>query len=98
MNILEKIIEFLTANPFMSEEEAENIALYKSLNRRINKIQRFNKIYLIETRIKPFLQAEYLKNNNLLITEKELNSAAEYEFNYAKRMGFIDDLNNSRFV
>lgn len=95
MQIFAKIIDFLTASLF-DDETYENKQLYRELNKKINKIKRDNKTKIIETSIKPFLKAEYFKNNNMLMTEKELNSSAEYEFNYAKKMGFIDDLNNIR--
>lgn len=95
MDLLNKIIDFLTASPF-DTEDIENKELHNELNRKIKKIKRNNKQFLIERQIKPFLIAEYMKNNNLLITEKDLEDAAEYEFNYAKRMGLIDDLNSLR--
>ncbi len=95
MEILNKIIYFLTANPF-NEEEAENRQLHNELNRQIKKIRRNNKQFLIENQIKPFLIREYFKQNNLLMTAEDLEDAAEYEFNYAKKMGLIDDLNALR--
>ena len=98
MNILEKIIDFCVGSIFESEEEAENRELHEELKKRIKKIQRDNKQFLIEKQIKPFIIAQNLKVTNLLLTEKELNQSAEYEFNYAKRLGLIDELNNIRIT
>lgn len=98
MNILEKIIDFCTGSIFETEAEAENRELHEELKKRIKKIKRDNKQFLIEKQIKPFIIAQNLKVTNLLLTEKELNQSAEYEFNYAKRLGLIDELNNIRIT
>ena len=95
MEILKRILDFLTANPF-DEEEAKNRELHRELKREIKRIKRNNKQLIIETQIKPFIIADYLKRNNLLPTAEELESIAEWEFSNAKKLGLIDDLNALR--
>ena len=92
MNILEKIIDFCAGSMFETEEQAENRELYAELNKRIKRIKRDNKQFIIENHIKPFLIAANLRFNNLLPTENELRKNAESEFKYAKKMVFVYEL------
>ena len=94
MSIFEKILDFLTANPFETEEEAENRMLYEDLNRQVRRYQRYNKRYLIEKRIKPFLQEQFFIQNEILPTEQQLERMAENAFIQGKDLGYIDILNN----
>lgn len=94
MEILNKILDFLTACPFEDEEEAENRELYKDLNKRITRLQRYNKHFLIEKQIKPFLMEQFYQMNNCYPTESQLERMAQNAFNQSKDLGFIDDLNS----
>lgn len=95
MEILNKIIDFLTANPFyIDEEEAENKALYEDLNKRVTRLQRYNKHNLIENKIKPFLCEQFFRQNSIYPTEEQLHRMAINAFNQSKDLGYVDCLNN----
>lgn len=93
MEIINKIIYFLTANPF-NEEETENRALYEDLNKQIKRIRRINKHDMIENKIKPFLFEQFVQQNGIYPTEEQLERMALNAFNQSKDLGYIDCLNN----
>lgn len=94
MEIINKILDFLTVCPVETEDEYENRLLYADLNKRIKRLQRYNRHNLIENRIKPFLQEQFFQQNEIYPTPEQLHRLALNAFNQSKDLGFIDCLNN----
>ena len=94
MEIINKIIDFLTVGIFEDEDEYENRKLYADLNKQVKRLQRYNRHNLIENKIKPFLNEQFFIQNSIYPSEEQLNRMALNAFTQSKDLGYIDCLNN----